>query len=320
MNENGDETPVDITDDLNEFEAEFFGTEKAPAAEVEDEQEPDNLGEDNPPATEEEDALEVEEEEEAPAPKPKGKPSAKERINELTAKAYEAERRAAELAAEVERLKAAPKEEEPKPVELRAVLPDGAPDPDAKGEDDEPLYPLGEFDPNYIRDLTKYTVAEETKNAEEARKQEAAQKAYEAEMAQMQTEWLGRVGEFATEAPDFQEKTEALVNEFAGIDDNYGQYLATLVMSSEVGPEILYHLSNNIGEAQKLIASGPTAATLAFGRLEAKFAKEAGEPAPTARVSEAPEPPTSRSRGSGGKVAVKPDTDDLDAFERVFFK
>ena len=317
MSQNG-ETPVDITDDLNEFENQFFGTEQeTPPAEVEDEQEPGDLGEDNPPAVVDED--EDEGEEETPQQKPKSKNSAKERINELTAKAREAERRALELAAEVERLKAAPKEEKPDKVELRAVLPDGAPDPDAKGEDDEPLYPLGEFDPNYIRDLTRFTVAEEQKKADEAREQEAAQKAYAAELAQMQNDYLERANEFIEQTPDFQEKAEVLVNEFAGIDEGYGHYLSTLVMSSEVGPEILYYLSNNIGEAQKLIASGPTAATLAFGRLEAKFAKEEGRPAPTARVSEAPEPPSSRSRGSGGKVAVRPDTDDLEAFEREFF-
>jgi hypothetical protein len=67
----------------------------------------------------------------------------------------------------------------------------------------------------------------------------------------------------------------------------------------------------------------PAAATLAIGRLDAKFNKPPVQRKKrnTKKVSEAPKPPeSSRSRGSGGKFAVAGDTDDLDAFEKEFYK
>jgi len=109
-----------------------------------------------------------------------------------------------------------------------------------------------------------------------------------------------------------------MVEAFQGIDPGYGDYLALTLMQSEVGPQILYYLADNIGEAQKIVASGPAAATLALGRLEARFSKTSEEKA-TTKVSEAPNPPETRTRGSGGKFTVSPDTDDLDAFEKVFY-
>ena len=84
--DNSDNNLVDITDDLNEFEDEFYGRE-APTPkndDVDDEQEPDNLGDDdnNPPATDEDD--------DAPEPAPKKKTiTAKQWREHLAAKEAE---------------------------------------------------------------------------------------------------------------------------------------------------------------------------------------------------------------------------------------
>jgi hypothetical protein len=84
----------------------------------------------------------------------------------LTAKAREAERREAELIRRLEQIEARKPEEntKPEPKPLREQLPAEAPNPDALDEDGEPIYPLGEFDPKYIRDLTKFTIAEEPRH------------------------------------------------------------------------------------------------------------------------------------------------------------
>jgi hypothetical protein len=86
------------------------------------------------------------------------------------------------------------------------------------------------------------------------------------------------------------------------------------------------YLSQNIGEAQKIVASGPAAATLAIGRLEAKLQS------PLVRANEeekrnkkisgsAPPPPQGRCAVVlKEEQAVRPDTTDLAAFKREFLK
>jgi hypothetical protein len=92
-------------------------------------------------------------------------------------------------------------------------------------------------------------------------------------------------------------------------------------MSCDNGPEIMYYLSQNIGEAQKIVASGPAAATLAIGRLEAQLSKPKQEELKrNKRVSETPPPPEQRTRGVNGRFATRPDTRDLAAFRKEFFK
>jgi hypothetical protein len=338
---------VDIAEDLDAFEKEFF---TKPSAKVEDEEvevkaeddkseDEDETGEDDdtkaegdadlgedendPPASEDDDEDEVEEE---TPPAKKKRHSAQERINELTAKAREAEREANALRQRLETLEASVQKKEPKSEEtpLREMLSADAPNPDKLGEDGEPIYPLGEFDPVYIRDLTRFTIDQETKRAREEAKVEE-QKERDAQIQkQIADTWIEKVDEAEKEIPDLREKMKDLTETFADLDPGYGQYLASTIMISELGPQIMNYLSENIGEAQKIVASGPAAATLAIGRLEAKLEKapssiEQAEPKRNKKVSEAPQPPESRTRGNGSKFTVSADTDDLDAFERVFF-
>lgn len=329
-------TPVDIDDDLESFENEFFGkTSASPTAEQdepEDEAEDEDVdeNEDDPLATEndddedqDEDEDEDYEEEDEPEPKPEPKKNKTQlRIEKLVAEAREAERRAEALEkrlAELEASKEEAKDEAPKG--LREQLPENAPDPDAKNNDGEPVYPLGEFDPNYIRDLTKFTIEQERTEARRIEQEEKQKAEIEAAQQEIQTNWLSRLEEAEKEIPDIRENITGLTEAFGDLEPAYGDYLATTIMSSEYGPQIMNYLSQNIGEAQAIVASGPAAATLALGRLEARLMKPVqDEPKRNKKVSSAPTPPEKRSRGAQGKFTTAPDTDDLDAFEREFFK
>lgn len=331
-------------DDLEAFENQFYGTpepekgadeERENQEEVEEEVvEEENIGDDdNPPAPDEtdedDDAEEPEEEEESeededePKANKKNRKSFQERINELTAQRREAERREAALLKRLDELEAAVKQEkEPEKTPLREQLPADAPHPDAVDKDGEPLYALGEFDPEYIRDLTKFTIEQETKAAREREQKEAQERAIQEQLNEVRTKWVERVDalEDTEEFSDIRERIAVLGDTFQNIEPAYGEYLATTIMSSEVGPQLMYYLSQNIGEAQQIVASGPAAATLALGRLEARMMKSTEqEPKRNKKVStKAPPPPEERTRGANGRFAVPPDTDDLDAFERVF--
>ena len=325
-------TPVDPnTDDLDLFSASFFGQKEAqpePASSEEDEveqvEESDatddtHSSEDDALASDNEDTTDEDEPKDEPeAPKQK-KNRFQERIDELTAKAREAERRAEELALKLR------EQEQPKKNEPTAPVPQAeqvGPKPDDKNEDGTEKYPLGEFDPNYIRDLTKHTIAAEREAILRQEQEEKRQREIATQQAEIEANWKVKLDSAQERYPDLQEKGQQLVGTFSEIDQAYGEYLSNVIMGMEYGPDVLYYLANHVDEADKIVKSGATAATIALGRLEARFAladEEKSTPRP--RVSQAPTPPVHVNKGSAvTKPSVPLDTDDLRAFEKEFFK
>lgn len=333
-NASSEENLVDM-DNLDTFSENFFSdesvqkTDEPEEAAEENEEEvseneddalaPSEDNENEDEADESDDESEEDEPEEEEKPKPRGKKSAKERIEELYASDKQKEREIARLLAELEKTKAPIEDNtktEPKP--LREQLSAEAPNPDAVDEDGELIYKLGEFDPIFIRDLTRFTINEERKAAQEAEAKEVKQREVEAAQEKLKSSWLEKVQTVEEELPDIREKLASMEDAFEDVDPDYGEFLAATIMSCDFGPQIMYYLSQNIGEAQKIVASGPAAATLAIGRLDARFNK----PAPEKRnnkPSGAPTPPANRTRGSGSRANVAPDTMDLKAFEREFY-
>lgn len=337
MNEENTEVVNTEDQSLEDFSKEFFGKTEPKQEEVKETPVENNTEEDAEPlATENEDSegdedsdenQENNETDEDPAPKKK-KQSFQERFNEVYADKRAAEREAEFYRQRLEALEKASKEKTPveeKPEEgsLKAKLPSGAPDYDAMDKDGEPIYPLGEFDPKYIADLTRFTIAEETKKAREEERVKTEQMQMQQVQEEIAANWADKVSQAEAEMPDIRQKIDNLTSTFSSIEGPYGDYLANVIMSSDVGPEMMSYFSDNIGEAQKIVASGPAAATLALGRLEARLMKSSTKQEQSSNnkiVSQAPEPPQSRNKGNGSRFTVSPDTDDLDAFSREFFK
>lgn len=347
MTDNSNTESVDI-DNFAEFEAEFYQTkDKANEDQTPEDsnEEVEDIGEDAPANDEDtdapegdEDALDNEESEqddqeadeedsEAAEDQPvkkRRKSEYQERINELTRARREAERREQMLLQRLEALEADARNKETEtPVQQR--LPEGAPSPDAVDKNGEPVYALGEFDPNYIRDLTLFMATSATNEAREKARQEAEAAAVARQQAELQSQWENKLQEAEEETPEIREHIADLVDTIQNmnVDPAYGDYLATTVMQSENGPAILEYLSQNIGEAQKIVASGPAAATLAIGRLDAKLSGASPRPneeekrnvkLPTSRT-----PPPVSTKGRGTKTQVRGDTDNLDDFEKAFY-
>lgn len=233
-----------------------------------------------------------------------------ERINELTAKAREAERALAALKLAQEKKQP----EAPKTADL--VVQDDAPNPDAKNEDGSDKYPLGEFDPKYIRDMARHTIDKEWTARKEQEAQEAAQREQATARQALEAQWVEKLNPVAEQHEDFIDKTIGLESAFEGLDPAYSDYLVTTIKSLEHGPEVLYYLANNLEEAEQFVQSGPLAATLALGEINAMFKGTTRKAEP--KVSKAP-PPPQVNKGSKTRPAVSPDTDDLDAFSDMFF-
>lgn len=328
-NPNEQNTPVEPVEvDLDDFSKEFFGDdqepnaskeEEAPQAEDLEESDANETEEDTPEESDDNDDSDdddLDEPKEEDTPKPKNR--FQERINELTAKAREAERRAEEIERRLQEYEKPKAQEAPKADTTN----DGGPTPDDKNEDGTDKYPLGEFDPQYIRDLTKHTLAEEQKAIRQQAELEKQRQEEEQIKQAMQEEWQKKLAPAQERYPDFHEKGEQLDTVFENVDPKYTQYLATTIMSMDFGPDVLYYLANNTDEAERIISMGPTKATIALGRLESKFAfadeeKQKARP----KISKAPQPPERLNKGSAAAVVeVEDATDDLDAFAKKFFK
>lgn len=333
MTTDSDNTPIaPDTDNLDDFENEFFGKKTDHSEKNKVEEPVEETPDDDTVATEHEDEPEdpvepKEDPEEEPTEEKTGKKKSRfqERIDDLTAKHKEQERVATDLAAKLNEAiqKLNEQAEKSKPAPDLVEIDDGEPNPDELLPDGALKYELGELDPQYRRDYAKYlkeltikTIREETEAAkvEEAKKV----KAHEIEEARtaLTTEWSGRLEAAKEQYPDMEVGNETLQEAFSAIDVGYGEYLASTIMSMEHGPEVLHYLGQNLEEAQRIVASGPAKATIALGRLEAKFLKD--EEAPKTRTSSAPTPPPT-TRGSATRTAVSGDTDDLELFEKAFF-
>jgi hypothetical protein len=310
--------------DLDSFSAEFFGqnqqTEDVPV-ETPVEEEVVAVEETTPEEDTQIQETENDEPDESdPEPKeaPKKKTSYQERINELTAARREAERREIALQSELAEIKRMLAENN-KPKQETPKVEDSRPAPDAINEDGTDKYPLGEFDPEYIADLTMYQANKLFAQKEAERAEQSARQQAEEQTKSLRTEWDNRIASAAERHEDYAEKSSQLISSLSHLDPVYSDQLATTLMSLNNGPDVLYYLANNPTEAFNIINSGPINAAISFGRIDSRFevAQEQKEARP--RVSKAPPPPVT-NKGSAASLPISDDTDNLDAFEKKFFK
>lgn len=324
--------PVEIdvnTDNLDDFNALFHGKAVA-KPEVDEEVTPDAEDGVAPEQDEDEGAdetaeeeVESEEDEEILKPK-KNRKTAQERISELTAERHAAEREAqAERTARLDlerrlaQLEAGQKESEQK----KPVVDPSAPHPMELDKEGNLKYPLGEWDPQYVVDLIYHTNEKASEQVRQKIEQEAQARQQEEAQTKLQTEWNTKLDTAEGEYDDLRPTIATLENEFKDLEPQYGVYLAQTIMSMDLGPQVLYYLAQNPKEARKIVAAGPMGATLALGRLEDRIerALKPKEKEVIVRVSKAPEPAVA-TRGVGSRNIIAGDTDDLDAFSKVFFK
>lgn len=315
------EAQIDDTDNLDAFSTEFFGEKKVPeeAAKPDAEQDEvkvDENGNTEAQTTDQEDDLDAEVPQEDTPPKKK---TFQDRINELV-KQREDEKRASD--ARIEQIRKEFEEQiaslKPKQVENKSA----EPTPLDQNEDGTDKYPLGEYDPLFIRDLTRFTLESERTQAKIRDEQERQQREIETQQTTLVESWNEKLNPAKEKYPDLIEKGTELINGFNDLDPSYAQYLTNLLMSMDQGPDVLYYLANNRDEAVKIVNSGAQRATLALGRIEAKFVEaEQEKQKAKPKVSQAPPPaPQARGTGGGGRVSVEADTDNLDAFEKEFFR
>lgn len=293
------------TDNLDDFHLLLHGQAQEPEvteepASPEEEVEPQENTEEDTPQEEVVD-------EEAPEEKPK-RNKTQERITDLNSKYREQERRANELEAIVNELRGKVVQE--KPTEVKG------PTPEDKAEDGTDKYPLGEFDPNYISDTVKHTLKVER----EAQRIEDAKLAEETRInnqkQEIQGNWISKLAPAQERYSDFNDVAAELLDSLADIEPAYGQYLEQTIMAMDHGPDVLYYLATHPDEAQRIVNSGATKATISLGRIESRFIDD--KPESRTKPSKAPSPPPT-NKGQSATISVSPDTDNLDDFANLLF-
>lgn len=340
-----DEPKTDILDDLDAFEKVFNGEQAETDPQVTPEQD------ENEPAAEDNEELNEETQDDSddgelgadtPAPDaddadddddddaddgqddddtPKKKPTAKERVQQAVARQREAERERDALLARIEALEnksTDEKKEDAAEAPTVKALEQDAPKSDATDENGEPLYPLGDIDPKYIRDLTKWSAKQANAEVQAEQAKQERQRQVEQQQAQLVKDWETKLAASSEDLPNVREKGAVLEDTFRSIDPKHGQFLAGTIMTLEYGPHAIDYLADNPQEAQDIVNSGPMEAAIKLGSLNERLARQyAKSNTPKKKVSKAPKPaPT--NKGNSRPKTIAPDTDNLDDFEKLF--
>lgn len=192
----------------------------------------------------------------------KPKRSARERINELTKRAHEAEREAQRWREAAERKTADPSEK---------------PNPDKFGSYDEYVEALADW-------KADQRVAESFKRRDAERSQAAEARAAEAK-AQA---WAERQSEFREATPDY----DAVVGKSSV---QVAPHVVDALLDSESGPELAYHLAKRPETVKRINALSPLSAARELGRIEATLSNPAAPQFKPASKAPAPITPARSS-------------------------
>ena len=237
------EVQFENTDDLDAFASGFFGQKQPETTETKVEVEQDNETQ----TSEETEAQVNDEQDEAELQQevvetPKRK-TVQDRIDEVVRQREdirrEGQNQVAELLKRIEQLEKGTKPEVQNQSTEQLVDPN-EPKPDALKEDGSPVYALGEFDPQYIRDLTRHTLQQERQRMEVENAQAQRQAAVQQEQQALTNQWNTKLADAVKEYPDLEEKGRAMLSQFDNLDPNYAGYLTQVLMSMDKGPDVLY--------------------------------------------------------------------------------
>lgn len=185
------------------------------------------------------------------------KPTLQQRIDELTRARHEAEREATYW-------------------KQRAEPPAKEPAQEAKPTPDK----FTDY-ADYVEALTEWKADQKVNEALAKRDQQQAEKAQQSVQETKAKTFVERQATVRQSIPDYDEVMTAAA------DIRVAQHVHEVLLDSDRGPELAYHLAKNPDEAARISALSPLAAARELGRLEASLEKPATASKP---VSKAPAP------------------------------
>jgi hypothetical protein len=283
---------------------------------------------------EEKEAREAKEAADATAAKKVAKPTVQHRINDLT----KARRTAERLLAEERAARTAERQSFERRLETLEGRPLTA--ANGKGKADPNVTPnpkdfeFGELDAGYITALARFEARQELAAERQTNKTKQQTEAD----AQRVQEFREKVETLTEKGADKYEDFDEVVNQTRSLPASDPDFwplsavMGELILDSDVGPDIAYHLASHPKEARQIFSLPPTKQAAYFGRLEAKFSSTsdatladpkkkpaAGQAAlkVASAATKAPAPPAQRVAGQGAKTNASPETKNFAEFERL---
>jgi len=177
-------------------------------------------------------------------------------------------------------------------------------------EDKEPAREDYEDYESFVKATAKYEGRQEArailKAEREANQGKEKQSQAADDYAKVAKAWTDREAAFSKETKDYEEVTTAYVED--GIEA-LSPAARRLIVESDAGPAVLYHLGNDSDLAERIAGLSPIKQVAELGRLEAKFS------APAKKPSNAPPPATpARASKTVTKDVTKMSIDELNKF------
>ena len=213
-------------------------------------------------------------------PKQKKKGGFQKRIDKLSSRASKAEQEAEYWRAEA----------------LKGKTPDKAPETPQQAKPQIEGKPKAEsFDTHeeYVDALTDWKIEQKENERSEKSKQAQVKTEYEKTVQTFQS----KVQEFKSKTPDFDET----LSDVDDIDMSFG--IQEAILSSELGPELMYEISKNRKEYERINGLSAVAAAREIGKIEARLAKSESSEKPEIKITKTPAPikPVGTSSTKTGK-------------------
>lgn len=186
-----------------------------------------------------------------------------------------------------------------------------APDPT-----DTVKYPLGVLDDRYIEDKIDWSAEQKVAGALNGQRQtEMARAAQEAEVARL-ADLRSKVENLTDKGVElFPDYEETVVETGLAGKWDLTETTFTAASESDHGAEILYNLSRDPAEASRVAKLSPVQQIKYVLAEESKIA----EKRQSRRTPQAGNPPSNLPRGRNSSNPIRPDTDNLDDFRKLFY-
>ena len=275
-----------VAEEAKETKSAAPTTEEAETKEESDTPEKD-LETDDEKSTDEPEDSESEEDADSESkdePKPKKNNGFKKRIDKLS-------RRLSEREQEIEYWKAEALKQ--KPTETKPVAA-------AAKTEDKPVADNFETHEEYVDALTDWKIKRHDLDRETKAKEAQVKSEYQKTVETFQS----KVAEFSKSNTDFDEVV-------ADVDDiPLPLTVQEAILTSDMGPALMYELSKNREELERITRLSPAAAAREIGKVEARLAKQAESPKEEKKLTKAP--PPLNPVGSKGSVKAAKSPEDMD--------
>lgn len=177
-------------------------------------------------------------------------------------------------------------EHQPKEAPKKEIQPNGEPDPD-------------KFDSHaeYVKAVSKWAIQQDRSEQETKQKEN-----------QVKTDYQKQVTAFQTKVTEFQKSHEDFDDVIAAADDiPISVGVQEAILSSDVGPDLMYELCNNREEYKRINALSPLAAAREIGKIEARILKSSESEKPEKKQTNAPPPIKPVGSKGSGKSMKSPD-------------